>query len=86
MGGNFTMSWIGTGWVYKKRELGRFGVCSQWVLSSPAVAVGLGAGAKVAAIVGSGEDVLVSRLFPQAAAILNLPQLAACIEGEEHCC
>ena len=36
-------------------------------------------------VASSGEDVLVSRIFPQAVAILNLPPPAACIESEEHC-
>ena len=36
-------------------------------------------------VASSGEDVLVSRIFPQAVAILDLPPLAACIESEEHC-
>lgn len=35
---------------------------------------------------GAREDVLVSCLFPQAAASLELLPLSACIEGEEHCC
>jgi len=36
-------------------------------------------------VASSWEDVLVSRIFPQAVAILNLPPPAACIESEEHC-
>ena len=34
---------------------------------------------------GAREDVLVSCLFPQVASSLDLPLLAACIEGDEHC-
>jgi len=36
-------------------------------------------------VASSGEDVLVSRIVPQAVAILDLPPLASCIESEEHC-